>query len=407
MHDPSEFPIRILHVLGSMNRGGIEVWLMHILRHIDRERFRMDFVTSAAGSFDNEIRSHGSQVHRCASPGRLQAFRASLQSIIRKHGPYDVVHSHLHHFSGLVLWFAAQSGVPVRMAHCHNDQSAGPHKPGLIRRGYLNLTESLIDRYATGGLACSRPAAADLFGRRWTSDPRWRIHLYSMPFSQFDDCAAHSKTIRAELGIPPDAFVIGHVGRFAEQKNHSFLVDVFAAAHRRNPDLRLLLVGDGPLRPEIEQKVSRLNLADCVIFAGVRPDIPQLMGSAMDGFLFPSFHEGCSLALVEAQAAGLPSVVTDNMADEAIVVDRLIEQRALSDPIASWVAGIEAMPAAREAVSRDAALQTVAGSRFHVQRGVEELESIYLTDCGRDTSTADRQRPVSGKSLSRKFGSVV
>ncbi len=372
-----EPPLRILHVLACMNRGGVEVWLMHMLRHIDRERFRMDFATSQPGEFDDEIRSLGSQVHRTASPRNPRAFARSLQGILSDGGPYDVVHSHLHYFSGYVLRVAARAGVPARIAHSHNDTTAAETGAGFLRRRYLSLTQSWISRYATHGLACSGLAAKDLFGENWSLDRRWKIIFYSMPFAPFAEVVTDRGRIREDLGIPRDAWVLGHVGRFFEQKNHMFLINVLAEAARRNPNLCLLLVGDGPLRPAIESRVEQLQLCKRVVFAGVRPDVPLLMRNAMDGLLFPSLHEGSPLALVEAQAAGLPCVVSDTIAVEATVVGELVSRRSLSEPISAWVRSIEEMPLVRTTVTPDRALQAVEDSPFEVSRGVLELQSVY------------------------------
>jgi len=313
--------LSVLHVVGGMNRGGVETWLMHVLRHIDRERFQMDFLvhTTQECAYDEEIRALGAKIIPCLHPRRPWIYARNFKRILREDGAYDVVHSHVHHYSGHVLRLAHQAGVPVRIAHSHNDTSALQAKARLLRRSYLALMKRWIARHATVGLAASRRAVADLFGRDWESDPRWRILYYGVDFTPFH-ADVDPAAVRAELGIPMDAFVVGHVGRFAEQKNHALLVDIATEATKWEPRTPVLLVGDGPLRPDIERQVAQAGLAERVIFAGIRPDVPRIMLGAMDLFLFPSLFEGLPLALVEAQAAGLPCVFSDVVSEEADVV---------------------------------------------------------------------------------------
>ncbi len=161
--------IRILHVLHGMNRGGIETWLMHVLRNIDRERFKMDFLvhTTKPCAYDDEIRALGSEIIPCFHPARPWLFAYNFRRLVRKHGPYDIIHSHVHHYSGFVLRLAQHAGVPVRLAHSHNDTSYAETDVGVLRRGYLALMKRWIARYATAGLAASRLAAIDLYGDTW------------------------------------------------------------------------------------------------------------------------------------------------------------------------------------------------------------------------------------------------
>jgi glycosyltransferase involved in cell wall biosynthesis len=369
---------RILHVVGGMNRGGVETWLMHVLRSIDRQRFRMDFLvhTTAPCAYDDEIRVLGSRIIPCLHPKRPWSYARNFGRIMRDHGPYDIVHGHVHHYNGYVLRLAQQVGVPVRVAHSHNDTSRRQATAGLLRRGYLTSMKRWIAQHATVGLAASRKAAAALFGPAWKTDPRWRILHYGIDLRPFQD-PVDQIAVRAELNIPPDAFVIGHVGRFFEQKNHTFLVDIVAEVARQEPRTFLLLVGDGSLRPAIEQKAGQARLADRVVFAGVRPDVPRLMLGAMDVFLFPSLFEGLGLVLVEAQSAGLPCIVSDAVPEEADVVKPLMRRMSLSQPASVWA---EAVLAARDAalvVTQPEALTIIEKSPFNIQTSVRQLESVY------------------------------
>lgn len=367
-------PIRILHVLGGMHRGGVETWLMHVLRNIDRERFAMDFLvhTREPCAYDAEILSLGSRVIPCLHPSRPLTYARGFRRILRKHGPYDVLHSHVHHYSGYVLLLGRRAGVPLRIAHSHSDTSSLSANSGLLRRGYLALSRSWIRRHATLGLACSALAGKDLFGSTWGCDPRWRTLYCGIDPGLFRS-APKAIEVRAELRIPEDAFVVGHVGRFYESKNHMFLVAIAQEIARRLSRARFLLVGDGPLRPAIERLVAAAGLTDRFVFTGIRPDVPRLMLGAMDAFVLPSTHEGLPLVALEAQAAGLPFVCSDGITREIDVVPGLIRRVPLSQPASVWADRVCEV----ERSSASDSLRVFEGSPFNIAASVRALEGLY------------------------------
>jgi glycosyltransferase involved in cell wall biosynthesis len=372
--------IRILHVVGGMARGGIETWLMQILRHIDRDRFQMDFLvhTDRACAYDDEIRALGSQIIPCLYPSRPWIYASNFKRILREYDSYDIVHSHVHYFSGYVLRLAQQAGVPVRIAHNHTDTSSIDAKAGLYRRLYHTLSKWLVARHATFGLGGSRQSASVMFGTAWEADPRWQVLDYGIDLSPFGD-PVNPLAVRAELGIPPDAIVIGHVGRFVKVKNHAFLIDIAAEVVKREPNVRLLLVGEGPLRPGIEQKVAQMGLSDRVIFAGVRSDVPHLMLAAMDIFLLPSLYEGRPLVLIESQAAGLPCIFSDVITKEVEAIDPLVQRLSLSQPASVWAEAILATKTTKPGISQSEALRLIEQSSFNILASAKELAKIYLS----------------------------
>jgi glycosyltransferase involved in cell wall biosynthesis len=361
-----------------MNRGGVETWLMHVLRHIDRDRFHMDFLvhTTKSCAYDEEVRAKGTKIIRCLGPRQPWTNAANFRRRLNEYGPYDIVHSHVHHFSGYVLRLAKQLGIRTCIAHSHNDTSTVEEQAAWYRRWYLTLTKRWIAHYASLGLRCSHKAVANLFGLDWHSDPRWQILYYGINLNPLRD-RIDPVALRSELGIPSDAFVIGRVGGFAEQKNHLFLLEIAAEVAKHEPKMVLLLVGEGSLRPDIEQKVLQLGLIDRVIFAGVRPDVPHLMRGVMDVFLFPSLHEGLGLVLIEAQAAGLPCIFSNVVPEEVDVFKPLMRRISLARSAFVWA---EAVMATREATSAIKQLETLAlieRSPFNIQTGIANLEKIY------------------------------
>ena len=371
-------PIRIMHVVGGMNRGGAETWLMHVLRNIDRDEFKMDFVvhTDQPSAFDDEIRHLGSKVIRCMNHSNPVAYARHFNRILRRHGPYDVVHSHVQNFSGYALWLARRAGVPVRIVHSHLDTSDVDDAASRVRRLYVSATKWMVKRNATLGLAVSDKAAKALFGEDWEADARWQILYCGIDLAPFAD-PVDATAVRAELGIPADAFVIGHVGRFMEQKNHTFLIDIAAEVARSESNMRLLLVGDGPLRPSIEQKVVEAGLSDKVIFAGTRPDVSRLMLGAMDVFVMPSLYEGLPLVGMEVQSAGLPLVVSDTVTEELDVVKPLVRRSSLSKHASVWADEVLASRNTENIISQTQALMGMERSGFNITSSIKRLEMVY------------------------------
>lgn len=370
-------PVRILHIVGGMNRGGAETWLMHALRHVDRDRYRMDFLvhTDEECDYDEEIRGLGSNIIPCLVGRKPWRYVPALRRILQEHGPYQIVHSHVHHYSGITLWAAEQESVPVRIAHSHSDArtAAGSHR--YARRAYLKLMKSAIARYATEGVGCSADAAASLFGSDWQNNPRYKVLYCGIDLAPFQK-NVDEIAVRKELNIARDKFVVGHVGRFSAVKNHAFIVEIAKHITSIRDDIHFLLVGDGPLRDEIEQMVNSCGLSSAFTFAGLREDVPRLMKGAMDLFLLPSFFEGLPLVGLEAQATGLPLLVSDGVTSELDAEGSSVTRIPLVDGPQKWGTMIQRHADERNSL-RDQILVNLTGSRFDIAVGVESLTKMY------------------------------
>jgi glycosyltransferase involved in cell wall biosynthesis len=359
-----------------MNAGGIETWLMHVFRNIDRGHYQFDFLTDTLSPcfYDDEIRSLGGRIFPCLDHKIFFRYGFDVLQLLKNNGPYDVVHSHVHHFSGFVLLLARLAGVPTRIAHSHNNTTYGDSRASLLRSFYLRITEYLIAHCATVGLTCSRDAASCLYGNDWESNSSRKVLPYGIDLNPFLQPVSRTE-ILSELSIPVDSIVVGHVGRFAEQKNHMFLLDVFHELTLINVHVRLLLIGDGQLLKAVEEKVKKLKLTDKVIFAGVRADIPRLMSGVMNVFVLPSFNEGLPLVLIEAQAAGLPCIISDAVTPEICAVPHLIESVALNASPREWANVVANRLEKRKQLTEPLAI--LRHSSFDAMTSIRELKNIY------------------------------
>jgi glycosyltransferase involved in cell wall biosynthesis len=373
--------IRILHVLRAMNRGGIETWLMHTLRHIDRERFEIDFLvgTREPADYDEEIRDFGCRIIPIARPNPRRPRQAGNEflQVLRTRGPYDVVHAHEQEMSGYYLRYAAKAAVApaLRIAHSHNDATRFPgYRATLGNRLRASIMRRWIRQYATHGLACSRLAAEVLFGSGWDQDARWQVFPYGFDLEPFAEPVDRDR-VRAEFGIKPHDFVIGHVGRLDAQKNHAFLIEIVRELKSGGCPVKLLMLGNGPIRAAIEERVRSAGLANEAIFAGVRADVPRVMLGAMDVFVFPSHYEGLGLVLLEAQAAGLPCVVSDRIPPEAKIEEALFHTLPLSRTAAEWADVILSLPSVE--LNRDRTIGALGKKGFDIRQNVRRLEDLY------------------------------
>ena len=372
-------PVKILQVTGGLNRAGVETWLMHVLRHIDRERFHMDFLVHGKQQYDYEAEavSLGANVIRCLEPPRRPwVYVPALRRVLREYGPYDVVHTHVHDFSGVVLKVADWAGVPMRVAHSHSDTISVDAQASVWRRVYLEVSRRWIRQHCTLGLAVSGASRDALFGTAKSGLVRvLPCSIDCTPFrGEFD---VH--TIRGRLGIPKDAYVIGHVGGFRPEKNHEFFVRIAAEILRMESRAWFLMVGDGPLRPRIEGIFSGAGIADRSTFLGVSEIVPRLMRGAMDVFVLPSLYEGLPLVLLEAQAAGLPCVFSSTVAREADVVPPLIQRMPPTESAAEWARSVIGVVHASPSISKSRALELIEASCFGHTESVKKLEKIYVT----------------------------
>lgn len=305
--------IRVLHVVRSMNCGGLENFLMNVYRNIDKEKIQFDFLVNEEGIFDDEIRNLGGKLYiipHITEVGQFKYCRL-LKDFFNDHQEYKIIHSHLNQITGVILECAKKCNIPIRIAHSHSSKSP----KNILKKMYKKYLGSKILKNATHFFACSDLAAKWLFN----SNSNEKIIIKNcIDLERFVYRRETDENIRKELNINLDSFIIGHVGRFNKVKNHNFLIDIFYEIQKLKKNSILILCGDGEIKSEIESKVKKLNIQDKVIFTGIRQDVNKLY-SAFNIMLFPSLFEGLPLALIEAQINGLKVFCSDNVSEQVNV----------------------------------------------------------------------------------------
>lgn len=316
MNEATE-PMRIAQVLNRMDNGGIEAVVMNYYRHIDRSKVQFDFYFAIGSTFPQreELTRLGAGIYPIPSYSKPLAYHKALCRAFRENR-YKVVHAHLSTMSVFALFAAWRAGVPVRICHNHTTAHWGEGKKTLLKY----LLRPFNKLFATDWFACGEKAGRWMYGNRCFDAGRVHVMPNAIDTKKFEYDQDDRIRLRNELNIPQDAFVIGHVGRFMYQKNHPFLLQVFSEVLRLRKNTFLLLVGEGELLETICQSVREQGLEGKVIFTGARKDVSKLY-SVMDVFCLPSFYEGFPVVALEAQANGLPCVLSTHITEEALCHD--------------------------------------------------------------------------------------
>lgn len=362
--------MRVLHITGAMNRAGTETMLMNIYRNIDREKIQFDFVTYSKqeAHYDEEIRQLGGRVIHIDRP---QSIKEHV-SVMKRYGPYDVVHAHTLFHCGTALVAAKIAGVPVRIAHAHTTED---NENSLLRKIYLQTMREVINKFSTNLLACSSNAGSYLFGEKGLSGWKYAYFPNLIEYKKFMDYSRDDVfAFKKDAGLT-NQLVIGHVGRFIEPKNHRFLLEILKVVKQKQENCKLLLVGDGDLRKKIEESAKEQGLSENIIFAGLREDV-HTMFQCMDVFVFPSKYEGLGLVLLEAQASGLPCVVSEAIQPEADLNIGLMTRLSLRTSAENW-AELILEKARKKEMDQKKIRNAFVKEGYSMDTGIKKLLSIY------------------------------
>lgn len=364
-------PIRVLQVMSSMNRGGAETMIMNIYRNIDRSKVQFDFVvhTNKKSDYEDEILSLGGKVYSVPRyKGKNHfGYKKAWKEFFNKHNEYKVIHGHVRSTAIIYLSIAKQFGLTT-IAHSHNTASDNNIK-GLVK----NILQYPLRHKVDYLFSCSDLAGKWLFGEKAINRKNYFLLKNAIKARDFVYNEKIREEKRKELDLI-DNLVIGHVGRFHYQKNHSFLIDIFNQILKLENKAVLLLIGQGNLLEEIKEKVKKLKIEDKVIFTGVRGDIPELL-QAIDLIVFPSFHEGLPVTMIEAQAAGVPCLISDTITKEVIITD-LVKQVSIKKDAKIWAK--EALEIAYK-TKRQSQLQNIIASGYDIGDTAKKLTSFYIS----------------------------
>lgn len=318
---------RILCILSSLDAGGAETFLMKVSRTLDPDKYQLDFIVSIEnGCYTQEVLDRGGKIYQI--PQRTQDLKGAFNGIknVVKENQYDIVLKLGENSLSVVDMIAAkQGGARVLAVRSCNAPTGLSFKDRCIH----SFLKPILNCVANVKIAPSKLAADFMFGK----SAKVKLLNNGVDLNYFHFSEQARADVRKEFGLE-NKLVIGHVGRFHEQKNHLYLLEIFKDIHNKREDAVLFLVGTGALEEKIRARVSELNLQEHVIFAGQRFDIPNLL-SAMDVFVFPSLHEGMPNTVIEAQATGLACVIADTITREANITG-LVQYLPLTQSVSEW-----------------------------------------------------------------------
>ena len=367
--------IRILHSVSNMDRGGIETMLMNYYRYMDRTQVQFDFLCNKKkpGAYDDEIKALGGRIYRTPglNPVKYPQYLKYMKNLFREHPEYRIVEAHNGALGAYALCAAKVNKIPVRIFHAHG--------AGITKDWKLPLKlacRASLPFFMNQKFTCGIAAARCFFGDKVADAGDYILIPNAIDIERFLFNSDSRKRIREAYGLT-DKHVVGHVGRFVVEKNHAFLLDVFAALKKRDPAAHLVLVGDGALMEDAQNKAKQMGISDSVSFIGSVANANEWY-SAFDVFVMTSFREGLPLVGVEAQSADLPCVFSTAITSEVEILDdaRFVD---LAEGVDRWVyVIIEALGRTERKNVRDA----IAASGFDARTEAEKLQKRYLELAG-------------------------
>lgn len=364
--------IRVLHVIGAMNSGGAETLIMNLYRHIDRTQIQFDFVvhTKEECFYDKEIVKLGGRIYHTE---RFQvinwlSYQKFWEDFFSEHEEYQIVHGHINSSAAIYLSAAKKQGR-IAVVHSHSIKRTQKTIRAYAFRIFVYPVRYIADYF----FACSQEAGETRFGKRITRSEHYKVLRNGIDVEQFRFRKDVRKVIRDSYDIPEEKFIVGHVGRFVFAKNHPFLLEVFQKVNEIHENAELWLIGTGGLEEKIRAQAQDMGIGGRVRFIGETRHVSEYL-QAMDVFVFPSFYEGLPLSLVEAQAAGLPCIISDAIPKEADMGCGLVTRLSLKESAEEWA---EKVMAAKGTERTDTA-GFVRKAGFDIEDVSRELQDFYI-----------------------------
>lgn len=368
--------IKILFFVDRLLLGGIQKLLVEWTRNFDKNKFMIDFLVLDDGNqyeLEEELRELGSDIYRLEKvwikkPLDFVKLKKESEMFFKEHDDYDIVHMHSGTKNFIILESAKKAGINIRIAHSHNIdfQTKNPFK-----KFAGNAMKPLVKKYATDYFACSYLAGEWMFGKKEVNRNYVKIIRNAVDYDKFSYNQKVRNKIRKEFDFDNNDLVFGNVGRFSNQKNHTFLIDIFNELQKLNKNAKLIIVGIGENEGKIKLKVSELGIDDKVIFAGFRKNVNELM-QAMDIFLLPSLYEGLPVVGVEAQAAGLPCFMSKDVITSEVKIDESLKFISLDKSPTEWANEI-----LKNDLSRKNTRESLKKAGYFIEDAVATLEKFY------------------------------
>ena len=370
--------LRVLHSVSNMARAGIETMLMNYYREIDRDQIQFDFLANkpTPGEYDEEIRSMGGRVF--VSPGlnplHFPRYKRYVADLLHGDPSIRIVHAHNEAMGYYALQSAKDAGLRVRIAHAHNTQIIRDYKYPLKL-----ICKQLLPGAATDYWSCGRDAGIYYYGEKRWNKSGFILHN-AIDVSRFGFRKEARERLR-RLHDLEECFVIGHVGRFNVQKNHSRLLEIFRETVKAVPEARLVLIGTGELEQSVKEKARAIGIQDKTLFLGQMGDVSEWY-QAMDCFVLPSLFEGLPVVGIEAQAAGLPCIFSDQVTDEVLLSPQA-RRVSLQANDAQWAGEIVASRSSE--TDRIRGVNIVRQAGYDIRTEAQKLQEVYLEMAARQS----------------------
>ncbi|SDH02450.1 glycosyltransferase [Winogradskyella thalassocola] len=363
---------RVLHVVYSMNLGGIESWLMSLYKMVIPSNIAFDFLvhTKESGYFDEEIKRLRGEIYYAGHfKNPIENYNTILKNVKRDY--YSAIH--IHNIEGVMAANLAFKKLGYRniIIHAHNDFQQKYVKASYLEKMFLLVNKTYLNKAKIKRIAVSVKSGKSLFNNQ-----AFECVNVGKDFTEYVNVKSSIK--RSDFNIDEKDVVITHVGRFFDMKNHLFLLSIFAQLCESSLDsFKLLLIGVGPLQSECKKFVFDNDLTNHVRFLDLRQDVHEILIKLTDLFIFPSKHEGLGLAMVEAQAAGLPVICSKGIPDEAIVIPELVMALDLEQGTDYWVGKVMSHYRKANKPSKIISLKMVLESKFNIKNSVNTLMKLW------------------------------
>lgn len=364
--------VRILMVVGNTRMGGTQAFILNVLRNIDRARFQIDLAINFYAECDgieDQCLALGCNIHIIPyfKVYNYWSFCRAWRHLLSEHH-YDIVYAHSTNSASVFLKIAKEFGAKT-IAHSHSTGYRG----GIVQRLAKKLFAKGVTDVADYWFACSDKAAERLYGESYKTYK----HYYNIPNAIDSEKYRYDESIRSrirkQIGVGDKEFLCGHIGTFSPPKNHKFLLEVFAELIKRNPDAKLVCCGTGALVPDVKEQAAQLGVLDRIIFTGVVSNVNEYL-MAMDCFVFPSVFEGFGIVILEAEAAGLPVVMSDIVPSD-LDLTSLTHRMSLMDSPASWADKIMSITVS----DRESYNAAISDTRYNIRESVKKFEEMYIT----------------------------